>query len=54
MITFAVASLASSTLNDHTERLLFIWMLGVLFAGIRRSGTDARAAHTLEPLEQVR
>jgi O-antigen ligase len=54
VITFAVASLASSTLNDHTESLLFIWMLGVLFAGIRRSGTDARAAHTLEPLEQVR
>ena len=38
VITFVVASLGSSTLNDHTESLLFIWMTGVLLAAL---GTES-------------
>ena len=34
VITIAVASLVSSTLIDHAEGLFFVWMSGVLFAGL--------------------
>ena len=40
VITFAVASLASSPLADHTETLLFVWLAGVLFAGYRPASRD--------------
>jgi O-antigen ligase len=35
LITFAAASLVTSTLSDHTEGMLFTWASGVLFAGLR-------------------
>lgn len=35
VITFACAGLASSPLADHTETLLFVWLVGILFAGYR-------------------
>jgi O-antigen ligase len=53
VITFAIASLVSSTLNDHTESLLFIWMNAVLFSGLR-SGTEKRGAETVAGLEHSR
>jgi O-antigen ligase len=40
VITLAVAGLASSPLADHTETLLFVWLLGVLFAGRRAGARD--------------
>jgi O-antigen ligase len=43
VITFAVASLATSTLNDHTESLLFIWTTGVLFSALRSASDRAVA-----------
>jgi hypothetical protein len=53
VITFAVASLASSTLNDHTESLLFIWMNAVLFSGLRRR-TEKQGSETVAGLERSR
>jgi O-antigen ligase len=35
VITIAAASIVSSTLNDHTESLLFVWATGVALAGLR-------------------
>ncbi|MGZ5152941.1 MAG: hypothetical protein ACXWI6_22985, partial [Burkholderiales bacterium] len=54
VITFAVASLASSTLNDHTESLLFIWMSGVLFAGLRGDTDAGRSRTKVAHLEHAR
>jgi O-antigen ligase len=54
VITFAVASLASSTLNDHTESLLFIWMSGVLFAGLRGDTDAGRSRTKVGDLEHAR
>jgi O-antigen ligase len=53
VMTFAVASLASSTLNDHTESLLFIWMSGVLFAGLRDETDVGRSTTTVVRLERA-
>jgi O-antigen ligase len=36
IITFATASMVSSTLIDHAEGLLFAWACGLLFAGLGR------------------
>jgi O-antigen ligase len=48
-LTFAVASLVTSTFNDHTEGLLFVWLAGVLFstfphARTRRDFIDGQLA----------
>jgi O-antigen ligase len=40
VIMFAVAGLASTPLADHTETLLFVWLVGVLFAGYRPARRD--------------
>ena len=40
VIAFAVTALASSPLADHTETLLFVWLVGVLFAGVRPAVPD--------------
>jgi O-antigen ligase len=37
VITYAVASMVSSTLIDHAEGLFFVWMSAVLFAGLAQS-----------------
>jgi O-antigen ligase len=45
VLAFACASLVTSTLNDHTEGLLFVWMSGVLFSALpRRAERPAKAA----------
>jgi O-antigen ligase len=43
VITVAVAGIASSPLADHTETLLFVWLVGVLFAGYRPAPRAALA-----------
>jgi hypothetical protein len=49
LITVAAASLVTSTLNDHTEGLLFAWASGILFAGYRRAAVrDTPNADTRE------
>lgn len=40
VIAFAVTGLASSPLADHTEVLLFVWLVGVLFGGARPAVPD--------------
>ena len=35
VLTAGLASIVSSTFNDHTENLLFVWAIGVTFAGLR-------------------
>jgi len=41
-VLFAVASLASSTLMDHAEGLLFVWLIALLYAQTVRGPTAAR------------
>lgn len=41
VLTFAAASLTASTLSDHTEGLLFVWLVGVLFSS-RGSAAERR------------
>jgi O-antigen ligase len=40
VIAFVITSLASSPLTDHTETMLFVWLVGVLFAGYRPAPRD--------------
>ena len=44
-VTLAIASLAVSSLGDHTEALFFVWLTGVLFAsGARRAVREPAGA----------
>jgi len=53
-ITFALASVVTSTFNDHTEGLLFVWLAGVLFAGLSRSGSQIDVAGDVRALAHSR
>jgi hypothetical protein len=53
-ITFALASLVTSTFNDHTEGLLFVWLAGVLFSGLGRSRPQVDAADGARTAAQPR
>lgn len=48
VITFAAASLTASTLSDHTEGFLFVWLAGVLFSSCASAaageGVETRSA----------
>lgn len=43
VITFAVASMVTSTLIDHAEGLFFAWACGLIFSGLARSAAAAPA-----------
>jgi O-antigen ligase len=46
---FALTALASTPLADHTETLLFVWLVGVLFASYRPAVADPARPGALAP-----
>lgn len=46
VITFATASMVTSTLIDHAEGLFFAWMCALLFAGLNRANPALLSADT--------